>query len=591
MVFPGLALSQPKGPKLKTIYGIAPLKKPVLTIDGNLEDWPPLRPIPLYFPFQVSGAKSYKGKGDLAAKAFMCWDEKFLYLAVAVLDDSHLTLKTSEFVGLNPSGVVGDGVFVRFDPLRDTRILGNVPQREDDKEFWFGGKGGKGVFVVSIDRIHGKIREEKRIEAAFKRTRKKGKEGPWRLWYEAAIPWKCILPEGMKPRPGTWLGMDMVVEDFDFPHDPLPQTRIGWTFGSGPILYPGYEGSVVLLEKPLKKGETLEKAPPRPEVDSKTYKGAEDIGFWQDLSLALDKAPPSLGKPSGKRLEILGNMDASISRWPVLDLGMLVARYQRGMFREAAGIMSRGAPSLLRYRSKKVFEALNEDPPREGNVVVVRLPWSGWLIRSHFLNIVIDPFLPGLHRHVVKTDVLLLSNALDFVRRDDPLIFAMVELKRPILAHMPIILPYCDTSKIPRLRPGEGINLGEAEIAVIGPGKKKSRLPPQIGFLVRFKPLGPIVIIGGYYFQANWIKESGGEWEPPDLLILPISHPELEKQVREINPRAFIPSDALDLPLDLTGKSDVRLKKALETLDNLEGTKWMLLFWGEKAVVKGGKGF
>ncbi len=585
-------------PRLRTVYGVAPRGNKEIRIDGNVDDWPALRPIPLNLPYQVSGSKEYRGYTDLVGRAFMCWDDQALYVAVAVLDDFHRSFSQFLGGGWNPAGPIGDGVYLYFDPRRDTRSLGRAPERKEDLELWVGGLGEKGAKVLRIDRVAGTIQPARGIQAGFRRTRNEKTQEPFHLWYEVRIPWKVLLPGGMTPKPGLCIGADVILEDFDDPLDALPQTRIGWTFAEGPVLYPGREGSLILLDKPLPRGEKVQDPPRRPMPKKHSIPGLEPALFWEDLSRALAKNPPVLGMPGPKRLALLQKIDRSLGAWPPMDLGLLTARYQRGMVREEMGLMDSGAPSFFRVRSQVVLDALSRKVPLDDGVVrLVRLPWSGWLLLSRFLKVTVDPWVLGLHHLAPKVDASFLSNALDPARRDDPLDFGLLALKHPVVAHVPVILPNTDTSKLPRFRPGDGLNLGALEVFVLGPLGKNAPLPDQVGFEVTFLPVGPRIVFGGWRFDPSWLKRKKKRSvllpslpKGVDLLVLPVGHPKLLQVIQAVKPRSFLPSDVLDYPLDPQGKADVRLEKALEKLKRIQGTPWALLDWGEEIRVATGKG-
>ncbi len=585
-------------PKLRTVYGVAPRGDKKIVIDGDVSDWPALRPIPLNFPYQVSGSKEYRGYTDLVGRAFLCWDDQALYAAVAVLDDFHRPLSRYLGGGWNPAGPVGDGIYLYFDPRRDTRSLGRAPERREDLEIWVGGLGKRGAKVLRIDRPAGTLEEAEGIRAGFRRTRNEKTKEPFHLWYEVKIPWKVLLPKGMTPRKGLCIGADVILEDFDDPLDALPQTRIGWTFADGPVLYPGREGSLILLDAPLPKGEKVQDPPRRPMPKShEDIPGLEPALFYEDLSRALIKHPPRLGPPAGERLSLLQKLDRSLGNWPPLDLGLLVARYQRGMVREEMGLMDSGAPSFFKTRSQLVVDAMGKKAPPEGVVRLIRLPWSGWLLVSHFLKVVVDPWVLGLHHLAPKVDAAFLSNALDPARRDDPLSFGLLALKHPLVAHVPVILPRMDTSKLPRFKPGDGLNLGALEVFVLGPLGKNAPLPDQVGFEVTYLPAGPRLVFGGWRFDPSWLKfprkRPANTPVPPegvDLLVLPAGHPKLLQVLEAVKPRAFLPSDVLDYPLDPEGKADLRLEGALKRLKEIRNIPWALLGWGEEVEVVTGKG-
>ena len=581
-------------PDLPTVYGALKLSGQKIVVDGDAGEWPELRSIPLFYPFQVSGGQGYRGERDLAGRAFFCWDRENLYLCLVVQDDFHRPLAELTGKGYNPAGPVGDGFYLRFDPRRDTRSMGPVPERREDRLFWFGLADKEKPRVLRLDRPGGKIALAPGVDLAARVVKGKKREDPLQLRYEARIPWPLLLPSGEKPAGRRALGLEVVLEDFDSPLDTLPQTRLGWTFASGPILYPGNMGTLLLLEEAL-PDRVRPRAVPRPMPGKEVHLGAEPAEHWEGLSGELDDLPPGAGMPGRKRRALLERIDRGLAAWPPLDTGVLVSRWQRFMNREFKGIaMDRGAPVFLRARCKSVLRIFAEKAPREGALRLVRLPWSGWLVRSKFLVFTVDPFLPGLHKYGGRVDAVFLTNGLDPLRRDDQLITEVVRKGLPCFAHVPLFIPRFDSRRVQLVRPGDGVDLGAAEVVFLGPpppgegaeekDKEKEEEPvTSIGFDIRFRPAGPRLVFGGRDLRASWVTGKGATGKLPiEILSLPLDHPRLEEVLAGLAPRLFLPADVLDLPYGLEREGVTRLEAALERLRGIEGRPWRLLAWGEK---------
>ena len=211
---------------------------------------------------------------------------------------------------------------------------------------------------------------------------------------------------------------------------------------------------------------------------------------------------------------------------------------------------------------------------------LVRLPYSGWILRTQSLTLLVDPLLPGLHQYAKRVDAVMLANALDPFRRDDPLSFGVLQLRRFFLAHRPVIVPRTDTGKLPLVRPGAAANLGQVVLRVLGPRGKKAPLPDQVGFEVFCRPTGPRLVFGGWSFRPEWLAE---EKSGVDVLVLPMGLPGLAEVVARVAPGLFLPGDVLDLPID--PKAHIGLDAALTTLQGLKDVPWALLAWGEMVPV------
>ncbi len=295
-----------------------------IVIDGSLQDWPSLPPLILDDVRQVSGTEfgAWRGRSDLAARAFLMWDADALYVALNVLDDWHVKLaKDSPRLSEIPPA---DDVVVTIDPGRDTRSLGNDLGRADDAEFWLAEVEGQGRLVVRWDRFRGTARYADGAEAVVHRD-----DDEHVTYYEARLPWAEILPHGTKPAAGLAFGLQLVVSDFDEPTDPLPQTRVGWTFGMGPRIDPGLFGSVMLVDASSEDlgGATvpLPEVPPAPKIAEPPVPGDDYwIGLFDRLRAhgpqIVDADTPDPRFAGGKeRLQALSDVDRQCAEFPRVD--------------------------------------------------------------------------------------------------------------------------------------------------------------------------------------------------------------------------------------------------------------------------------
>ena len=208
-----------------------------IVIDGSLQDWPKLPAVLLDDVRQLSGSAlgAYRGRGDIAARVFLMWDAEDLYLAAIVQDDWHIRLNADSprFDEIPPA----DALVLTIDPNRDTRSIGRDDGRQEDSEFWIADVENQGRRVVRWDRFRGTARFAEGGAAVVQRDEDK------RLTtYEVRLPWAEILPRGQEPAARMVLDLQIVIDDYDEPTDPLPQSRIGWTFGMGTRIDPGLLG-------------------------------------------------------------------------------------------------------------------------------------------------------------------------------------------------------------------------------------------------------------------------------------------------------------------------------------------------------------
>jgi hypothetical protein len=427
-----------------------------ITIDGSLIDWPQLPGIRLDDRRQLSGTAggAWRGPADTSAFAFLMWDEQSLYVAVSVKDEWHRALDAST---LSLTEIpAADSILLSFDPERNTRSNGPDPGRSEDRDFWLAEESSRAV--VQWDRLRGTARvlPEGQARCVVVHDKEQGITS-----YEARIPWIEILPPGTRPRAGLCLDAQIVVNDFDESTDSMPQTRIGWTFGHGPVVDPGLLGSIMLVDDRRALEGVVPEFPPKPAVEESPL-FAE--ATWRQLTARLLKRGPALYDGSlppeevggVERLRVLEEIDSHCERFPRVDFIELHQRIHRRMNREVAGLMGRGLPWWWRERIEATSKAAS-DPVPAGTARIFKVPMGGWLVRSNAKNFVVDAAGNDLAAWLWGgTEFYVLTHPLDMTRRNDQLIVRMfaAEPPRPIFAHVVFHLPSVAMSSIPIVSPG-----------------------------------------------------------------------------------------------------------------------------------------
>ncbi|GEM_PF-2197268 len=531
-------------------------------VDGSLSEWPGALPgLMLDHPLQVSGTahSSWRGPKDLAGRGSLLWDEERLYLGFVILDDWARPFRPEVLrsLGLPPPG---DTIRFLFDPFRDSRHAGPDPGRKEDFEILFGRDREGTTRVVLTKRQSDRVSKAPKIRAVLTYDKESK-----RYTLEAAIPWSEF--PGMKepPREGSAFDLQVVINDFDAVTDPLPQSRIGWTFGCGPVIAPFVFGTVVLAGRSWKKEEPPRKPPP----PSTTYE-PESHRWWVELREALNatRATEGGGLPAGKRLEILRALDRECSAWPRQDFLEMLMRMQRRQNRELAGWTREGPPWFFREVMIEILRGLSSRPAGD-RPEITALPGRGWLIRSKAASIAIDPCMPLTERLHDSLTALCYTAAQDPLQRSDPLAFRMVATKKPVLAHVAFHLPGAGPLAIPPVDPGSSTKIGkEVEIRVLGKKDAEGKVTLYCGFQLRW-PSG---------FTLVQPSLSGTESQvrlPPegriDVLILDPDHPRAEELLGRLKPRTVLLEGYLDGPRFLE-RSRPRNHALVEALDWIR--KW-----------------
>jgi len=427
-----------------------------IAIDGTLTDWPELPALRLDDQRQLSGTalNAWRGPNDLSAVAFLMWDSDNLYFACAVKDEWHRALDANS---LTLSEIpVADSVVLTFDPDRNTRNNGPDPGRREDREYWLADEVSREL--VQWDRLRGSARvlDHKEARVVVLHNKEQGITN-----YEARIPWVEILPVGRKAEAGLVMDMQIVVNDFDELTDPMPQTRIGWTFGCSPSVDPGLLGSIMLVaDRDALQGRVPE-FPPKPGT---AVPAAEPESYWNELTARLIGLPPAIHDGTNppelaggaRRWKLLEEIDGHCAQFPRVDSIELHHRIHRRMTREVAGLMARGLPWWWSNRLRAVSKNA-EDPVPNQAVRLFRLPMGGWLVATPgggFCVDVVGNDLPELLWG--RNEFSLLTQPLDMTRRNDQLLVRMFLNKppRPVLAHIAFHLPVMQMADMPLVEPG-----------------------------------------------------------------------------------------------------------------------------------------
>ncbi len=550
-----------------------------IVIDGGLEDWPATSPVLLLDTRQLSGTamQAYRGPSDLATQLFFAWDAEDLYVAAKVRDDWHRPL------GARVQGVAeippADSILLTFDPKRDTRALGRDLGREDDREFWLAQVDGAGAGrVVLWDRFRGKARECEGGRLALVRDDKLGV-----TTYEARLPWAEILPPGSKSMANLPLDMQVVVNDLDEVTDIMPQTRIGWTFGTGPRIDPGVFGTLFLLPD-AEEGEIhLPPVPPRTRLADDPVPGPR---YWVEFHDRLRETAPQIfhaeqGDPraalSEPRRRVLTTLDEHLGGFPRVDFLEFQYRIHRRMRRETAGIVATGLPYFWDHAMADVRRRLDAPPPEHG-FRLLRLPQSGWVVVSRQAVFAIDPAGHGLEQLLFeKLDFVLLTDPLDACKRNDQLLIRMLATGRAFVTHIAFHLPALDTGKLNLAEPGREYPQKDLRIAVLGDRDDKGNVTTSIGYVVRW-PDGTTLALAGLFARADQIPQ---DLRDVDALILSAEHITPPLAGQRVAAKLTILDDILQCARRAGGEGRVDLEGAFELQGNLRPHDSVILAPGD----------
>jgi len=494
-----------------------------IRIDGTLTDWPELPAIRLDDQRQLSGTagNAWRGPKDLSAIGFLMWDAEALFVAFAVRDEWHRALDANS---LRLTEVpAADSVVLTFDPERNTRSIGPDPGRREDREFWLADELGRQV--VQWDRLRGTARvldaEQARIVVLH------DKEASITS-YEARIPWSEILPTGHVAEAGLVFDMEIVVNDFDEMTDPMPQTRIGWTFGCGAIIDPGLLASVMLVADAEPLQGRMPDFPPKPATNEPPVPPAE---YWQDLTARLLKSPPAVHDGSQapeqagglERFALLEEIQDHCERFPRVDLVELHHRIHRRMTREVAGMQARGLPSWWDERLRAVSKAAEDTVPN-ATLRLWRLPMGGWLVRTPTAGFLVDAAGGDLAEWLWGgAGFCVLTQPLDMTRRNDQLLVRMLlaDPPRPVATHIAFHLPIVPMDRLPLLAPEQTVGPATGiRLRALGATREDGTVTWSCSYAITI-PAGPKVLLVGPELLPEQVD--GG---PFDLVVLSPRNPE-----------------------------------------------------------------
>lgn len=554
-----------------------------LHIDGDLQDWPQQVPVlMLSDPRQLSGTAlgSWRGPRDLAAEAFMVWDAQDLFLAVVVSDEWHraLTKDSPRLMEIPPA----DSVRISFDPRRDTRSIGADAGREEDRDFWLADVEGQGRKVVLWDRLRGNAGYSRGAVAVVKHDRKKGL-----TTYEARIPWAEVLPDGLSPAPELVIDMQIVVNDLDAVTDPIPQTRIGWTFGTGARIDPGLFGSMMLVTKLERSVERLPEFPSPPEAEGDPVPGP---AYWVGLHKRLGASDPvvvttadPLAELGEERAGLLSEVEGHAASFPRVDHIEYHHRSHRRMRREVAGMVETGLPFFWQYALANLGRraASPAAVPEEG-FRIFRLPTGGWLIRSGPANFGIDPSGYNLEQHIFGAlDFAVLTDPAELTKRSDQVLLRLASAKRSFYTHLAFHLPGVDASQMPLVTLGESYGTGGLRVRMLGLRDRDAGLvSATLGVLVEW-PDGTVLVHSGRGLTADRLRKSLPEGRQVDLLIVSMKHPDALALSRAVGARLTLLDDVLQCSARAGADGRVPLEAALDFQAALQPSPSVILAPGE----------
>jgi len=514
----------------RPVYPLQFMRRKPPRIDGSLADWPKGLPaIVLDDPRQLSGTahKAWKGNQDFSARGAFLWSEHYLYFGLLLIDDwpRPFLQRQRRGVGLPPSG---DSVQLRFDPLRNSRRMGPDDGRREDIEYWFGRNRDNKTQILASRRYLDVIISDSKTKAVMLYDKAR------HLYtLEARIPWDELLHKNQVPKKGLALDLQIILNDFDELTDPLPQTRIGWTFGMGPIIDPMIYGTLVLV------GPSWDSpVPPRPPVLPKGKPEKINERWVQKIGEILKNPPLAAGnkKNNNARESALKALDAALAEWPRQDIVEMLILTQRRMNREVSGFLNTG---ILRFLRAKVISLLKEaqKPASFENPRIYALPSRGWWIESKEGSFFIDPSFPLLELFHSKLDACLLSRAQSPLLRSDPLAFRLVATKKPVVCHIAFHLGGAGPLIIHPLNPGDQLEIGKGvKVSLMGKKGANGKVTVTTGFELCW-PSGFTIVspsLSGTPEQVHLTKKR------INVLILDPSNPNAQEFLRKLKPETVI---------------------------------------------------
>ncbi|MBL8754888.1 MAG: hypothetical protein JNK15_16405 [Planctomycetes bacterium] len=524
-------------PMLLPQHVVLPRGDREMTVDGSLNDWPELPALRLDDNRQLSGTayNAWIGPRDLRGAVFLMWDQEALWVSCAVTDEWHRALDANTL--LVTEIPAADSVVLTFDPNRDTRASGNDPGRSEDREFWLADDPGHQV--VQWDRLRGQARvlDAKAGRMVVTHDKEHGITN-----YEARIPWSEILAPGQVANAGRVVDFQIVVNDFDESTDPMPQTRIGATFGCNTVVDPGLLGSLMLVADASALQGAVPMFPPKPSAPGKPTPTPEEA---QAMIEGLLQYPPAIytgqGAPAEcggvKRTAVLEQIDSHHARMPRVDFLEFLQRVHRRMNREVAGIQARGLPRFWRQRLESVSKQA-EDPVPAGALRLFRLPTGGWLCRYATGAFMVDPAGADVHEMLLGgAGFCVLTQPLDMTRRSDQLLIRMYSAEPPrhVFTHIAFHLPVIPMDVMPLVEPGKsyGTPLG-CNVHAMGSKRADGKVTYSCSYRIDV-PGGPTLALVG----PNLVP---GDFESTaiDVAIVSPRNPELPAILQKLAPQLVV---------------------------------------------------
>lgn len=567
-----LAQAKPQNPRTMRLPQsvVLPVGDSKILIDGSLSDWPKLPAMQLNDRSQLSGTGhgAWRGPKDASALVFMMWGEEGLYVSCTAQDEWHRSLDENTLMLTEIPAA--DSLVLTFDPDRNTRSNGPDPGRREDRDFWLADE--KAREVVQWDRLRGTAR----VLPAPARMVVLHDQEQGITTYEALIPWPEILPPGRQPQVNLCIDMQMVLNDFDETTDGMAQTRIGWTFGLGPVVDPGLFGTIMLVGDAAPLSGVMPEFPAKPGAGQPA---AEPIEYWRELTARLIQNPAvaydatlTPAETGGmKRLKALEELDDHCARLPRVDNLELYQRINRRMNREVAGLMGRGLPLWWRTRIKDV-SLQAEDKVPDGAVRLFRLPMGGWLVRSANKSYLIDAAGNDAAEWLWGgAEMCILTQPLAMHRRNDQLLIRMftAEPVRPIFAHIVFHLPVVAMEKMPLVTPGKVYAAtGATTVRAFGRQMPDGSVPYDFGY--RIETIGcPSITLVGPTLKASDLDGQQGDEQQGGVMIASSRNADILAIANKLKPSMILFDDAF------LAATDAKLPRV--TLANLHQLQRSLL--------------
>lgn len=551
-----------------------------ITVDGSLHEWPARLPAIILSDIrQLSGTAfgAYRGETDLTAQGAGLWDEEKLYLFFRIRDDWGRPLNTQLRLPNRMLQPPADSITLFFDPKRDTRSAGPDRGRVDDREYWCGMTTSGGTLFVEWQRFRALAGLPESAKARMLWNRKQRE-----FTIEMSIPWKSISKDFFQPKTGASMDMQIIVDDYDAPTDTLPQTRIGWTFGSSPILNPAIYGTLMLVGENW-NGKTNPSTPAHPRSEHPKLPGEK---FWFDLQKDLHvlAAKPGLEGIAGRRGDLLRALDERLALYPVLDTQEIFKLLNREMPRELAGYLRSGPPHYQDLVIRKLLKRLDKVRKPEHRELVA-LPGRGFFYRSEAGQVLISPSSLHTHKLLPIVDAVLIAASNDPMQRSDALAVRARKQKIPLFAHLSFHLPgsgALDTADL--VKPGEEMSVGKKlRVRMLADKDERGRVPPTMGYQLS-DPKGFVLVAPALSARPKHVVLPDGKTSI-DVLVLDPDHELADELVKKLKPRITVLEGFLDMQRWLgEGYSRThRLAEASKAIERFEklGTRVYLLSPGQ----------